>query len=340
MLNVVGLVGLALAYLSPITKPSDIPYLLFFGTAYPWFLLLNILFSIIWLLKRSWAALLSISLLLFGYKHITSFIGLNLTSKNNANKEKAIQITTFNVGGMFDLNQSKKENEEAFIKNFKNILEKYDSDVFCLQEVFYAGKESLLNLSPKYPHLITKGSLVVLSKHPILNKKNLAFTKDGNGAIYADIYIKEETIRIYCVHLHSNKVTAETEQIIHEEELIEENNIRRAKKVLERVYNATRIRAEHATELAEHANKSPYKFVICGDFNDTPQSYTYATIANGLHDTFREGGFGLGTTFGGSIPALRIDYILTSRHFSTISCHIEKVNLSDHYPVTSKILLD
>jgi endonuclease/exonuclease/phosphatase family metal-dependent hydrolase len=78
--------------------------------------------------------------------------------------------------------------------------------------------------------------------------------------------------------------------------------------------------------------------VVCGDFNDTPNSYTYHQISKGLNDAFREAGSGIGTTYVGKIPFLRIDYILYSKErFDPLYFKVIRKNLSDHYPVVSTL---
>ena len=83
--------------------------------------------------------------------------------------------------------------------------------------------------------------------------------------------------------------------------------------------------------------KSPYPVLVVGDFNDTPQSYTYAQIADNLQDAFAKKGFGLGITYGGIVPALRIDYILASPSLPILSHRIFKKEYSDHYPIVAEL---
>ena len=80
--------------------------------------------------------------------------------------------------------------------------------------------------------------------------------------------------------------------------------------------------------------------IVCGDFNETPQSYVYKTISKDLNDTFREKGSGIGSTYAGKIPALRIDYILSDKKFRVLSNRILKKAYSDHYPVLSAISIN
>ena len=65
---------------------------------------------------------------------------------------------------------------------------------------------------------------------------------------------------------------------------------------------------------------------MCGDFNDTPLSYTYRLMSRGLQDAFREKGRGFYNTF-------RIDYVLVSDDFEVLSYEVPSVEFSDHHPV-------
>jgi endonuclease/exonuclease/phosphatase family metal-dependent hydrolase len=76
---------------------------------------------------------------------------------------------------------------------------------------------------------------------------------------------------------------------------------------------------------------------VCGDFNDTPNSYVYRILSDRLQDSFKEKGLGIGTTFAGSIPLLRIDYILADMQFKINECKVIHNKWSDHYPVVTEM---
>jgi endonuclease/exonuclease/phosphatase family metal-dependent hydrolase len=163
------------------------------------------------------------------------------------------------------------------------------------------------------------------------------FEGTKNSTLWVDVKAGKQKFRVYNVHLQSNRVTKDTEKVLEDGDLNDQETWSDIKNVVKKVGGATQIRAEQAEQLRAHIDACKSPVVVCGDFNDTPNSYVYKTIANGLTDSFREKGFGFGTTFAGALPFLRIDYILASPNFSIYSCIVAKGNYSDHYPVITVI---
>ena len=80
------------------------------------------------------------------------------------------------------------------------------------------------------------------------------------------------------------------------------------------------------------STRSP--LILCGDFNDTPVSYTYQTIRGDLlKDGFKSCGNGYGYTFHGFFDLLRIDFILYSQGIHPVSYYSLPQEWSDHNPV-------
>ena len=77
------------------------------------------------------------------------------------------------------------------------------------------------------------------------------------------------------------------------------------------------------------------KIIVCGDFNDSPVSYTHHRIAScGLTDAFVAAGNGLGRSFNRDAIVVRIDNILHSKHWKAYRCEVDDSNKdSDHYPI-------
>jgi endonuclease/exonuclease/phosphatase family metal-dependent hydrolase len=92
---------------------------------------------------------------------------------------------------------------------------------------------------------------------------------------------------------------------------------------------ADRVRAE--------IERSPYPVIVCGDFNNVPNSYPYETIGKGLQDAFVKKGSGMGRTFTGISPTLRIDNIFVDGRYSVNQFTRIRKKLSDHFPIITDI---
>ena len=99
------------------------------------------------------------------------------------------------------------------------------------------------------------------------------------------------------------------------------------------------MRAPQADLVKEQISKSPYPFIITGDFNDVPNSYAYAKISDGLQDAFLQKGFGVGRTFTALSPTLRIDHILITKDFEVLQFNRQVKSLSDHYMIIADLKL-
>jgi endonuclease/exonuclease/phosphatase family metal-dependent hydrolase len=101
--------------------------------------------------------------------------------------------------------------------------------------------------------------------------------------------------------------------------------------ILSKLKRATIIRSHQADMVKEAIESSPYTSIVTGDFNDVPNSYTYYTISDDLQDAFLKKSFGVGRTFSGISPTLRIDYILASKNLSVLQFDRHVRKYSDHY---------
>ena len=150
----------------------------------------------------------------------------------------------------------------------------------------------------------------------------------GIGLLFLQICCwGSDTLRVYNVHLQSMSID---ERKIGDMEKAKENYTQIAKKLQFGFVS----RAREVDHLAAHISQSPYRTVVCGDFNDIPYSYTYLKLKQFLHNAFEEAGNGLGFSYNGRLFFLRIDNQfysdgLKAHHFSTN----RKVLYSDHFPI-------
>ncbi|MBL7775059.1 MAG: endonuclease/exonuclease/phosphatase family protein [Saprospiraceae bacterium] len=326
-----------LAYLTPYVNPALFRYLTFFGTAFPWFLLANIALLLVWGARLHRFALYHLGILIFGWQHVTAFIGLNVGQDKAP--ENAITVVTHNLGGIFrGIHLSDEEWSGIYTNYVRFLQDNGQPDVLCLQET---GLKFAKSLAQKmgYPHLLDldRGGTALLSRYPILRGGQVPFGQPENNSVWADLKIGARTVRVYNVHLQSNKVTGDTEKVMEDHDLQDRQTWREIRHVLRKVGGATSVRAGQAVKLRELVAASPYPVLLCGDFNDTPNSFVYDRLAEGLTDTFREKGFGFGTTFAGALPFLRIDYILADPTLVPYSCRVLRGSASDHHAVLARV---
>ncbi len=323
-----------LAYLCPYVNPARFSWLSFFGTAFPWLLLANLTLFGVWAWRGSRFAFYHLAILLLGWQHITGFIGFDFGK--DAVPENAVTVATHNLGGIYQGRQVTDAWREKRVAAYAGFLQENGfPDILCTQET--SGKfYHLLAEKMGYPHMFNlKKGTVILSRFPILAGGDVPYENTTNSTLWADIKVAEKkVVRVYNVHLQSNRVTKTTAKVIEKGDLDEEETWQDIGFVLGRVGSATSLRAEQAQKLREHIAACKLPVIICGDFNDTPNSYVYSLLSEGFHDTFRQKALGLGTTFGGAMPLLRIDYILTEKSITTFSCRsVREDDFSDHYPV-------
>jgi endonuclease/exonuclease/phosphatase (EEP) superfamily protein YafD len=94
------------------------------------------------------------------------------------------------------------------------------------------------------------------------------------------------------------------------------------------------IRARQADRIRVMMDESSYPLIVCGDFNDTPASYTYRKIKGDLEDSFLAAGKGYGYTYRYLRKLLRIDYLFYSPGvFRATRYYSPDLEYSDHKPV-------
>ncbi len=157
-------------------------------------------------------------------------------------------------------------------------------------------------------------------------------------AIYTDVLIREDTVRIVNLHLQSYHIDPSQYSKINFQRISEEDDIRKMKKMGSKFKQAFIKRAVQARRIREFIDNSPYNVIVCGDFNDTPVSYAYRTVKGNLNDAFIQSGKGFGRTYIGELPSFRIDYIFHSDGFSSYNFQSEEFAFSDHLPVSCSLV--
>jgi endonuclease/exonuclease/phosphatase family metal-dependent hydrolase len=355
VLNIIAAVLMLLCHLAPYISPVDMWMFGLMSLAYPFVLLLNIFFTIYWLVQFKKLFLISLVVTVIGFNNFNNTIQFHINPVASASKSKKIKLMSYNVR-LFDLyNWSKSKDTRE--KMFK-LIKKESPDILCVQEFYNSNHGEFDNLDTivknqrtKFSHVAYTENLhnnedhwgmATFSTYPIINKGIIDFNEDtNNSCIYSDINTGEDTVRVYNLHLQSIRFGPEDYEFVENiSKQKDQEEIKGSKKILKRLKIAFIKRAKQVDLVSNHIKKSPYPVIICGDFNDTPSSYTYHKIKADLKDAFVGNGFGIGNTYNGVFPSFRIDYILYDGNYTACNYRSVKKKLSDHYPVTCTINLD
>ena len=325
LVNMIFSFCLLLACIIPYTSSAS---LAFVSLAVPLLVFINILFFIYWLLLKKFYFLLSLSILVYGYLTLGTFIGFNSINKT-INNEDSLSIMSFNSLGF----QGKKHEWESTAGDtIVKFIQNERPDIICFQEFDY--KKIRSHYFEEYPFKYVdfefgpdNGRVIqaVYSRHKILEKGILEFPESSNSAIFVDVKYMGDTIRIYNLHLESLKIRPKS---IKKE---------RSDKLFGRLRHSFAKQQEQSAIVREHMNNSPYKNIVCGDFNNTQFSNSYFTIKGNLKDSFLEKGRGYGKTINFWKFPFRIDFVLVDPSLEVLSHKNYNINLSDHEPIMATI---
>ncbi len=341
--NAVFASALLFSYLAVHVNPQTFALPAFFGLAYPYLLLVNLLMIVIWAVLLRYEAFISVAIVALGFTHMTNYIQMG---RPKGGKEGTFKVMSYNLR-LFNAFESKASNSEERILAF---LKKQQPDILCLQEFYLNGSPSQKDeevksaLGGKYfSHLKIIGTgrnryygIATYSKFPIIRKGQILHPGSSSLSIFTDIKIGNDTFRIFNNHLQSFRLRRMERSFLDEMTGgSEKETISEVKSISTSLRKAFILRSYQAERVKAQVNASPYPVIVAGDFNDTPVSYSYRTIRQGLNDSFVTSGYGAGFTYRGNYPANRIDYILYDNSLESRFFEIIRVRYSDHYPVAA-----
>ena len=339
LLATVAAVALLIAYLALFLNPVEHPVVMFFGLYYIPILLINVLLLLVAIFRHPRALLILLVAILPTLLLADRFVKFG--REENEQKGQAVKVLTYNLG-KYDAGGRKISAEEA-IPGIKRVLSEQDADIVCLQEFALRDTTAFAECLPAYPYMawrLFKGNKffgnATLSKYPIVSKETLTFPKSCNLVLITDIDVAGRPVRIYNCHLESYSISFTTlvQRLFHKETFTDE-----VVQVHERLREATKRRTEQVEALLQSEEQSRIPAFLCGDFNDSPLSYTYQQLIRTKKDSFVEAGSGMGSSYSLLWPMLRIDYILLPQEFSAGEHETLRVPWSDHYPVVTNIYL-
>lgn len=331
---------LVLTLIAPWVNPGRIWFFSILGLAAPAVYVATFLLMLYWIVRWRWGyAGLTLVLVAVGLFSVSLFYkpAFKRSYGEPSYDRNVFKFVTYNVRNFYGDNGG---NSAAGVLQY---VEETNPDIICFEEFnrfLIEQREEFSNLTDNYSVAAGDGAigwekvydspLLILSKYKILRSGTvLPYT-----SIWADLLLGEDTVRVFCNHLRSTAITSSDDAFITKHEYLTDSTRNdKIRSIVRRFRDNSILRAEQVDTIAQVIAATPGRKIVCGDFNDTPMSYVYRTMADGLNDAFREVGAGFSHTFRGFFNTLRIDFVLSSEGLEVCSYAVSDVNYSDHHPV-------
>lgn len=315
--------------------PAQHMELQWMGLLLPLILFVNFLLLIYWIVRKRLWFFLSLSAIMLNMPYLSAVYRCPFRKKEPSGLE--LNIATYNIqritGNLFETS-----------REIADFMETEKIDMLCLQE-FPSVRDTQLkqfaeifDFLPYYSiHSSLPGSMQValFSRYPIIRSQQIDFPGESNhAAMWADIVVGNDTIRIINNHLQTTNLNQNRMKLADNVE----QSVSQFNRLKEMLYVNAVMRSDQADIISEFIDTCSFPLIVCGDFNDTPASYTYKKIKGDLDDSFRSAGKGYGYTYRYLKKLYRIDYLLYSgSHFRATGYYSPDLEYSDHKPVMVKL---
>ena len=304
--------------------------------ALPVLIIGNAVLLLYWLIMRRWHwALMPFITLLCCIPYIGTLYQFG-EPDDAVEKQPGLKIATYNVA-LFG-----REASGFMAQDILSEMKKQKVDICCFQEYSdHSGdKKNSDSYKEYFPYMVMgQHDMVVYSRYPIVRSKNIPFEMTNNSAMWVEVKVEDQVIRVYNAHLETTGINSTMHRAAKAQ--VNTGIETESNRLLRALYGNYTIgmmaRAGQANVLAMDMRESEVPVIVCGDFNDVPYSYVYNTMLGDKADGFKECGSGYMYTFRGGKKNVRIDYIFHDKVFKGMTYYKKELTYSDHYPVFMKL---
>jgi len=302
------------------------------GLLFPFILIFNLLFVPFWLIFKARYVLVPILGMLLCSGFIMDYFPLHL---GDSKMEEDLKVVTWNVKSFGSKDYS------GSIDEIQAYIDSLNADILCFQE-FYGNA----NCNTVHNHMDSLGYFHaqkdgrrIYSRYPIVDTDDVtAGSAKSNGMFIAKLFVNGDTLLVVNMHLECNFISQEDRA--GGKEALKSGERAKMEKEGRHLWDKLALSAGYRSEQIDSVTQAldtHYKdcsVLVCGDYNDTPISYSYQQLASRMENAYRNKGTGLGVSYNERFFWIRIDHLFHSKDWETASAFIDRsVDISDHYPL-------
>ena len=290
----------------------------------------NAIFAIILLISRSWYAIIPIITLALSYHSLPSYIQLRNSPPEASSDATVVCLQSFNV------HQCKTDKKRNTIDHILHIALRNKVQILCMQE--FQPRNEARPYKDYFPYCchtdsITRTGVAIYSAYPIVAHRSILFPQvEQASAVIADIDIEGHIVRVISAHLQTTGITSNRREIakLKDSSLMTREAGESISKLEDLLVGNSLLRHQQADILADEVAQSPFPVILCGDFNETPTSYSNRIFSSLLTDAFQSAGSGIAYSFASPLLLIRLDYIFHSKEIIPHEFYYQSDICSDH----------
>ena len=253
--------------------------------ALPLLIVANAVMIIYWLIRRKWLfVLVPVITIACCIPYIGTMWQFRSLDKS-ANAQPGIKVATYNVC-LFN-----RETSGFMAQDILAEMRRQNVDILCMQEYneVSGDKKNSESYKEYFPYMaMGRSDMVIYSRYPIKGSKKILFEETNNSAMWADIDVKGDKIRVFNVHLETtgiNRTLHKAAKTMARGYDVDNNRFMEA--IFGNYMQGMMFRSVQASMVANEKRSSEKPVIMCGDFNDVPYSYVYNTMLANMVDGFK-----------------------------------------------------
>ena len=338
--NVATVLVMLLVGYSDRLNPADHPLLSTLGMTLPVFLLINLVFLFFWLVFKWRMMWISVLGLVLAYVPISIYMPLNSSQDI---PEGALKIISYNVcayGGNFKYDDGFEKVRDYLVEEKPDIvciqedIDTWRRYVFLHYEKTFAYNDTMVIANNPQSY----NALGIHTKYPIIHRERIAYPSKANGSVAWWLKVGDDTLIVVNNHFescHLNKDDRAQYLQMIKGKMPRDSVREESKLLLVKLAEANAKRSGQIRTVRQYAlDHGQYPVIVCGDFNDSPISYSRHAMAEVLTDCYATTGKGIGLSYNQKAFSFRIDHFFCNDKLQPYCCEIDgKMDASDHNPL-------